>query len=107
MSKLFAKFAVTGFIASALLSGCVAQKQVQVTAEVEAPIEAEEVQEPQLPTLFISWPLTEQTLISPPIAVQQQGIEACQARGYDTSYMIHIAIDGDMAVAEFGCRGSD
>lgn len=103
MSKLFAKFAVTGFIASALLSGCVAQKQVQVTAEVEA----EEVQEPQLPTLFISWPLTEQTLISPPIAVQQQGIEACQARGYDTSYMIHIAIDGDMAVAEFGCRGSD
>lgn len=104
MSNAFQKLSVGSFMAIAMLSACAAPQQSEVVAP--AVIEAE-VQEPQLPSLFISWPLSDNTLISPPIEIQKQGIEACQARGYDSSYMIHIAIDGDTAVAEFGCRGSD
>ena len=104
MSNAFQKFSVGSFMAIAMLSACVVPQQSEVLAP--AVIEAD-VQEPQLPSLFISWPLSDSTLISPPIEIQKQGIEACQARGYDSSYMIHIAIDGDTAVAEFGCRGSD
>ena len=67
------------------------------------PVEAK----PEFPTLFFHWELTGSTLIAPPVSIQTQAISACRARGYDTSYMINIALDGDQAIAEFGCRGAD
>lgn len=109
MRKAFQKFRVMGvltvaMLSAGILSACVAPQPAQV---VTAEVTEAEVQEPQLPSLFISWPLSDKTLISPPIEVQNQGIEACRARGHDSSFMVHIAIDGDTAIAEFGCRGTD
>ena len=61
----------------------------------------------KMPSLMLSWPLGQHTMISAPVDIQTQAIDACQARGHDISYMIEIAIVGDTATAEFGCRGSD
>ena len=91
-----------------LLSACgtINQPVVQPPEDV---VEAapQEAQEPELPSLFFSWSLREAILIAPPVAIQTEAISACRARGYDTSYMIHISIEGDEAIAEFGCRGAD
>ncbi|MGC6517362.1 MAG: hypothetical protein ACON49_04980 [Candidatus Puniceispirillaceae bacterium] len=97
---------------SLMMAGCT---QMQDTApqtanlsqdtgdEAAQPVEAK----PEFPSLFFNWELKGSTLIAPPVSVQTEAISACRARGYDTSYMIHIALDGDRAIAEFGCRGAD
>lgn len=72
--------------------------------EVEA---VEAVVETAEPSLFFSWALSQSTLIAPPVEIQNEAIKNCRTLGFDTSYMINIGIDGDDAVAEFGCRGAD
>ena len=103
------KFLMNSFLAAGLmvgLSGCATvMDKIHSSAEEPEIDVAEEA--PQLPSLFMSWPLSDHTLISAPVTIQNEALAACQARGYDTSYMVHIAIDGDEAIAEFGCRGFD
>ena len=93
-----------------LLSACATQDNTQTIA-ADTPVaqeaEAEQIVTPELPTLAFRWPLGEGTLIAPPITIQRDAIEACRVRGYDTSYMINVGIDGDIAVGKFGCRGAD
>lgn len=63
--------------------------------------------EPQLASLFFTWSVVNTTIISPPVEIQNQAIMACQERGFDNSYMIHLALGTDSVTAEFGCRGAD
>ena len=91
----------------AVLSACAAPQQVAPLAQEAEQSAADVPVEPDVPSLFYRWPLDSGTLISPPVDIQTQAISACRARGYDTGFMIHIGIDGDDAVAEFGCRGAD
>ena len=58
-------------------------------------------------SLVFRWPLSDSTLISPPVEIQNEAIKKCHSLGYDTGYMVNIGIDGDEAVGEFGCRGAD
>lgn len=111
------KQSIGGLVLLMALSACAQIGQeapllsdTDLASDTEAAMQADEPEtptEPAFPSLFFSWPLGQYTLISPPVEIQNQAILACDARGYDTSYMIHIAIDDDEAVAEFGCRGSD
>lgn len=92
------------------LSGCAKEQNIAVaapdSAQGQAAVEAPAVS-PEKPTLAFRWPLDSATLIAPPVTIQASAIEACRARGYDTSHMLTIGIDGDEAVALFGCRGAD
>ena len=104
------KLTGTALLSMALLSACATQDnsdKIAADAVVAQEAEAEEVASPALPSLTFEWPLGEGTLIAPPIAIQREAIEACRVRGYDTSFMLHVGIDGNMAKGEFGCRGAD
>ena len=100
------------FVCLGMLSACTATTEpnaVAVSEAVEAP-EAVAEDTPQAAdetSLFFRWDLGESTLISPPVTIQNEAIQNCRTLGYDTSYMINIGIEGDDAVAEFGCRGAD
>ena len=102
------KFSFSLMLVTGLLSACGTTNQTAVQLPEEV-VEAEpqEAQEPELPSLFFSWSLREAILIAPPVAIQTEAISACRTRGFDASYMIHISIEGDDAIAEFGCRGAD
>lgn len=105
-----AKLTGTAFVSMALLSACATQDnsdKIAADAVVAQEAEVEEVASPALPSLTFEWPLGEGTLIAPPIAIQREAIEACRLRGYDTSYMLNVGIDVNMAVGKFGCRGAD
>lgn len=93
-------------VTAGLLSACGATSQAVVQVEPEEVAESTP-QEPELASLFFRWQIGQNVLIAPPVSIQTQAIAACRERGYDTSYMINIGIDGDMADAEFGCRGAD
>ena len=99
--------------AAGLLSGCITMNEALDDQEQLTLSEADQIEEetapapPALPSLFFNWNLNNSTMISPPVDIQSAAIEACRKRGYDTSYMIHISIEGDEAISEFGCRGAD
>ena len=105
------KISFSLMLATGFLSACGTTSQTELAAiDVQEAQEANldnAPQKPELPSLFFNWPLGEIILIAPPVAIQTEAIAACRSRGYDTSYMINIGIDGDNAVAEFGCRGAD
>lgn len=104
------QFAGAAFLSLGLLSACATQNNGETSASDELAIQEAEAQapaSPALPSLMFQWPLGEGTLIAPPIDIQRAAIEACRLRGYDTSYMINVGIDGNMGIGEFGCRGAD
>ena len=104
------KFLINSVLAAGLivgLSGCTNVMDKIHSSADDPQIDVVEEEAPQLPSLFMSWPLSDHTLISAPVDIQNKALAACQARGYDSSYMVHIAIEGDTAKAEFGCRGFD
>lgn len=92
---------------SGVLAACAVNEEVVVDIQPEEEVVTEVTSEPELPSLLFRWPLDSGTLISPPITIQTKAIEACRQRGFDISFMIQIGIDGDDAVAQFGCRGAD
>ena len=106
----FSKLAGTALLSIGLLSACATQNNSDiiaadtVTAQEAA---AEEIASPALPSLSFEWPLGDGALIAPPVEIQRAAIEACRLRGYDTSYMLNVGIDENMALGEFGCRGAD
>lgn len=71
------------------------QTQAQLEETVEDPI------------LTYRWPLSNSTLIAPPIEVQKEAIATCRSLGNDTGYMISISIEETEAIGVFGCRGAD
>jgi len=90
----------------AMLGGCV-ERSVTTMVD-EAPVaDNDTVPVSEEASLTFRWALTDATLISPPIEIQQEAIATCRALGNDTGYMISIGIDGNEAVALFGCRGAD
>jgi len=105
------KFFINSLLAAGLtigLSGCASVIDKIHSSDDDPQIEiAEEDEAPLLPSLFLEWTLSDHTLISAPVNIQNEALAACQARGFDSSYMVHIAIVGDTANAEFGCRGFD
>lgn len=113
---------VTGILifSVSLLAACTKTEPVQISdadlvqegaANPNAEEVAEEVPEEVVataePSLFFRWSLGQSTLIAPPVEIQNEAIQNCRTLGFDTSYMTNIGIDGDEAVAEFGCRGAD
>lgn len=104
------KLAGVLFVSLGLLSACATQDNSAIIA-ADTPLaqdaEVEQVASPALPSLDFKWQLGSNTLIAPPVTIQRDAIEACRARGYDTSYMINVGIEGDMAIGKFGCRGAD
>lgn len=99
---------VAGLLAGCMGTGALSVEEAALTQADAAPADEEVVPTvPELPSLFFNWDLTNSTMIAPPVDIQTAAIEACRKRGYDTSYMIHISIEGDQAISEFGCRGAD
>ena len=98
-------------IMGAGLSACemALHEKVTVVEEevVETTVEAVVETEPELPSLFFKWDISQGNIISAPIDVRTAAIAACQKRGFDTGDMINLSISGNMAEAEFGCRGAD
>ena len=110
LSMRFLKLTSPALLSLALLSACATQDDstiIKAEAPASQEVQSEEIAPPALPSLRFTWPLGEGTLIAPPIAIQRDAIEACRLRGYDTSYMVNVGIDGDSAVGVFGCRGAD
>ena len=105
MAKI-AKGAGIAVLFFATLSGCV-ERSVTTMVD-EAPVaDNDTVPVSEEASLTFRWALTDATLIAPPIEIQQEAIATCRVLGNDTGYMISIGIDGDEAVALFGCRGAD
>ena len=98
-------------ILSAGLSACeIAMHEEIAVIEEEAVEVVEETAfevEPELPSLFFKWDISQSNIISAPIEVRTAAIAACQERGFDTGDMINLSISGKIAEAEFGCRGAD
>ena len=98
-------------IMGAGLSACSISVQEEIAVVNEETVEVSEETvieaEPELPSLFFTWDISQTNIISPPIEVRTAAIAACQERGFDTGDMINLSISGKMAEAEFGCRGAD
>ena len=109
------KFAGVALVSLGLLGACATDNKGAIIAaddatgdtNGEAQAGAEDVVSKELPSLIFAWSLGEAILIAPSITTQRDAIEACRIRGYDTSYMINVGIDGNLAIGEFGCRGAD
>ncbi|MGC6529858.1 MAG: hypothetical protein ACON4G_02450 [Candidatus Puniceispirillaceae bacterium] len=102
-------------LAGTFLTGCADQSALvtsqsasdQASDQASQTVSEDKATEPQLASLFFTWSVVDTTIISPPVEIQNQAIMACQERGFDSSYMIHLALGRDSVTAEFGCRGAD
>ena len=102
-------------LAGTFLAGCADQSSLVTSQSVSEKasdqtsetLSEDNATEPQLASLFFTWSVVNTTIISPPVEIQNQANMACQERGFDNSYMIHLALGKDSVTAEFGCRGAD
>lgn len=102
-------------LAGTFLAGCVDQSALvtsqapseEASDQASETVSEDKATEPKLASLFFTWSVVDTTIISPPVEIQNQAIMACQERGFDSSYMIHLALGKDSVTAEFGCRGAD
>ena len=89
--------------AVAMLSACPSQHAMHSAGVAKNPAPAAVSMAP----LQYSWNTNYSAMLSPPMDIRQQALEACVERGFDRAYMQSIAINEDHATAYFSCRGSD
>jgi len=62
---------------------------------------------PSMAPLQYKWKTNYSAMLTPPVAIREKALNACQQRGFDRAYMQSISLDEDHATAYFSCRGSD
>ena len=90
-------------VAAFMLSACPSQYAARNAGDITRPAPAAV----SLAPLQYSWNTSYSAMLSPPMDIRQQALEACVERGFDRAYMQSIAINEDHATAYFSCRGSD
>ena len=90
-------------VAVSMLSACSSQHASRNAVDAPSPTPAAV----SLAPLQYSWNTSYSAMLSPPMDIRQQALEACVERGFDRAYMQSIAINEDHATASFSCRGSD
>ena len=90
-------------VAVTMISACASQHASRNAVEALSPTPAAL----SLAPLQYSWNTGFSAMLSPPMDIRQQALEACVERGFDRAYMQSIAIKEDHATAYFSCRGSD
>ena len=90
-------------VAVTMLSACPSKHALRNVVDAPSPTPAAV----SLAPLQYSWNTSYSAMLSPPMDIRQQALEACVERGFDRAYMQSIAINEDHATAYFSCRGSD
>ena len=102
MSQVSFKIAFV-IVAVAMLSACPSQHATRNAVIAKDPAPAAVSMAP----LQYSWNTNYSAMLSPPMDIRKQALAACVERGFDRVYMQSIAINEDLATANFSCRGSD
>ena len=90
-------------VAVAMLSACPSHHATRNVVVPKNPATATMSMAP----LQYSWNTNYSAMLSPPMDIREQALAACVERGFDRVFMQSIAINEDLATANFSCRGSD